>query len=50
MVAWSGRRASIQTLAALVARNTAAWPAELPPPTSATSWPAQSAPSTGEAQ
>ena len=40
-----GPRTSSQSLATWPARKTAAWPAELPPPTSASSWPAQSLPS-----
>ena len=37
----SGRRAISVTCRARLARNTVACPAEFPPPTSATSWPAQ---------
>ncbi len=43
-------RTSIQTLEALPDRNTAAWPAELPPPTSTISLSAQRFASMGEAQ
>ena len=43
-------RASSHTLATALARYTAACPAELPAPTSATSCPAQSFASRGEAQ
>jgi hypothetical protein len=43
-------RTSIQTLAAWADRKTAAWPAELPPPTSTTSCPAHIRASMGEAQ
>ena len=43
-------RMIICTLRAWPDRNTAAWPAELPPPTSTTSWPAHSLASIGEAQ
>ena len=39
-----------QTLATWLDRYTAAWPAELPPPTNATSCPAHSLPSSGDAQ
>ena len=46
----SGPRTIIQTFAALLARYTTAWPAELPAPTSATSCPAHSFASSGEAQ
>ena len=38
------------TLRACCARNTAAWPAELPPPTSATSLPAHMLASSADAQ
>ena len=38
MVSLSGRRAMSVTRLARLARKTVAWPAELPPPTSATSW------------
>ena len=43
-------RTSTFTLAACCDRNTAAWPAELPPPTSATSVPAHILASSAEAQ
>ncbi len=46
----SGRRTSTRTWRALLARNTAAWPAEFPPPIKATSSLRQSRASTGEAQ
>src|SRR5438067_868229 len=42
-------RMIIWTLRAWPDRNTAAWPAELPPPTSTTSWPTHSLASIGEA-
>ena len=45
-----GPRTRSQTLATWLARYTAAWPAELPAPTSATSCPAQSFASRGDAQ
>src|ERR1700730_11449629 len=47
---WRGRGRISQTLATRLDRYTAAWPAELPPPTSATSCPAHSRPSKGDAQ
>src|SRR5262249_38793705 len=50
LAARPGPRTSIQTFEACADRYTAAWPAELPPPTSATSSPAQILASTGEAQ
>src|SRR5258707_14939397 len=45
-----GPRTISQTLATRLDRYPAAWPAELPPPTSATSCPAHSRPSKGDAQ
>src|SRR5262249_28500104 len=50
LAASPGPRTSIQTFFADVDRNTAACPAELPPPTSTTSWSAHMRASIGEAQ
>ena len=50
MVLASGRLATRVTLLTRSARYTTAWPAELPPPISATSWPWHNSDSSGEAQ